>query len=70
MEWWQIVSILLASIVVGTGVGILLSYLISRFNQSRETTQLVEQIINEARNNLEREVEESARVVAEVEYKA
>lgn len=40
MEWWQIVLILLASIVVGAVVGALLSYLISRFDSKRATTLL------------------------------
>ena len=38
MEWWQIVSILLASIAAGAAVGALLSYLIMRFAKKRETT--------------------------------
>ncbi len=40
MEWWQIVLTLVASVVVGTAVGALLSYLISQFAKKRETTLL------------------------------
>jgi hypothetical protein len=40
VDWWQIVLILLASIVGGTVVGALLSYLILRFVRKRKKTFL------------------------------
>ncbi len=41
MEWWQIVLVLLASVVVGTGIGALFTYLTSRFFKKRRAGFLV-----------------------------
>ena len=42
MEWWQILLIGIASIVVGTFFGILIDNLLKRFAKRRETTQVFE----------------------------
>ncbi len=40
MEWWQVLLILIAAVLIGGVVGILISYLILRFVRKRETTFL------------------------------
>jgi hypothetical protein len=40
VEWWQILIILIAAVVIGGIVGILISYVILRFIRKRETTFL------------------------------
>lgn len=40
MEWWQVLLILVAAVLVGGIVGILISYLILRFVRKREMTFL------------------------------
>ena len=40
MEWWQVLLILIAAVVIGGVIGILISYLILRFVRKRETTFL------------------------------
>ena len=48
MEWWQILLILLSSIVIGVSLGVLSSHLISRFVLKREgksTVALLSQVM-------------------------
>ncbi|HEY78715.1 MAG TPA: hypothetical protein G4O09_06345 [Dehalococcoidia bacterium] len=40
MEWWQVLLILIAAVLIGGVIGILISYLILRFVRKRETTFL------------------------------
>jgi hypothetical protein len=40
VEWWQVLLILVAAVLIGGIVGILISYLILRFVRKRETTFL------------------------------
>jgi hypothetical protein len=40
VEWWQVLLILIAAVVIGGVIGILISYLILRFVRKRETTFL------------------------------
>jgi hypothetical protein len=40
VEWWQVLLILIAAVLIGGIVGILISYIILRFVRKRETTFL------------------------------
>jgi membrane protein DedA with SNARE-associated domain len=74
MEWWQIVLTLLVSIVVGGVVGALLSYLISRFTKKRKVMQMVQLIIDEAKERanteLDRQGEEMVHRLSQTERRS
>ena len=70
MDWWQILLIILISIVIGLLVGGLLSYLILRlqkkpFSKKRETTTLVEEQLESTAPDLFAEVENNRRIATE-----
>lgn len=70
MDWWQILLIILVSIVIGLLVGGLLSYLILRlqkkpFFKERETTAVVEEQLESTAPDLLAEVENNCRIATE-----
>ncbi len=71
MALWQIGLMLLASIVVGVAFGALLSYLISQFSKKREVMQMVQLIIDEAKERTNKELElqdgEAVRQYSQIE---
>ena len=64
MEWWQIVLILVAAVVIGGIVGVLLSYLILRFFRKNETTFLSDLI-----TRFPKKSEAAPAVIAETEVR-
>ncbi len=70
MDWWQIILIILVSIVLGLLVGGLISYLIARLSKKpllkkREATAVVEEQLKPTLPELLAEIENNQRVATE-----
>lgn len=62
MEWWQIILVILLSIVTGGGVGALFGYSVLQFKKRRGIMQVVNEIVSKAVNeNMDTTAYENAK---------
>ncbi len=65
MEWWQILLIGVASLVVGISLGALLDYLLKRFAKKREPTLVIEEQLKYTPPDLLEEIENNYKIATE-----